>query len=356
MISLPTPLLLPYYNDALLFYNQAGSLFYSTATLSAAGHMLGAVFAAPRSGTIKSVGFATATVGTGDTLRVSLQDVGSTGEPDGSADQYRDVVIGSADDNTWIETGILSSDGTDGGTKRAVTAGDMLAVVFSFASFSGGSIGMASHRGVGSRSGGLHTARLRFHNGSSWGAATYLIPMLVLRYDDDTLAPVGITHPTTNTGTLSIHAGTTPDEIGMRFVLPFSARFSGWWFCGEFSEDFSLCLYDPSGLVTSRTVESSALYAATQGQIWSPNPQLLRPGVEYIVSVKPAGAGGLCQVPYYDAPDADLSAICPGGPDLYYAARVDDLTWTTDSLRRLAMGPMIDAIGGQVRPTNRGEQ
>lgn len=87
-------------------------------------------------------GNVTANGGGGNTtVEVSFQGVdATTGAPDGVKAAYRTFTYTTADDNTLIVTGILSSDGTDNGTKFTTTAGQHFAVVFEIPSFSTGDV------------------------------------------------------------------------------------------------------------------------------------------------------------------------------------------------------------------------
>ncbi|MGQ9573565.1 MAG: hypothetical protein ACUVV3_10375, partial [Dehalococcoidia bacterium] len=94
------------------------SAYYDSTTLTvdASGEKAAFVFRVPATGTLKKVAFRTGGVTHNQTIRVSFQDVNSlTGYPDGVVDQWRDISIGDTDDNQHKETGLITSDGTDGG-------------------------------------------------------------------------------------------------------------------------------------------------------------------------------------------------------------------------------------------------
>jgi len=119
--------------------------FSSTLVIDATGEQaaqLGQVWFPARTGskTINKVHFrfGAVTKAGGSGLQVSLQDVsltaGPPAQPDGVVDQYRAIANGEATfaANTWYTSGLLTSDGTDTGTKRTVNFGDLVACVLEY--------------------------------------------------------------------------------------------------------------------------------------------------------------------------------------------------------------------------------
>ena len=110
---------------------------FANMTLNASGDKVAYVIAAPKAGDIEAVGFRVGTVGNNpdNGVRVSLQTVDlATGSANGTQSQFRDHTS-ALSSNTWIETGRITSDGTDTGTRRTVAHGELFAIDFDFVSF-----------------------------------------------------------------------------------------------------------------------------------------------------------------------------------------------------------------------------
>ena len=110
--------------------------------IDASGEKMGFLISVPKTGTIESVEFRCAGVSQNpgsNGIRISLQDVSlTTGNPDETQDQFRDILAGISS-GAWVNPGKVTSDGTDNGTLRSVTKGQLLAVVWEFVSFQSGS-------------------------------------------------------------------------------------------------------------------------------------------------------------------------------------------------------------------------
>jgi hypothetical protein len=108
--------------------------------LDATAEKLAVITHAPQTGTLDGFELLLGTVGQAPAsgLRFSFQDVSlTTGDPDGTADQFRTVTAGITSD-TWLVSGLVTDDGSDTGVKRIVTQGDRLACVVEFASWDTG--------------------------------------------------------------------------------------------------------------------------------------------------------------------------------------------------------------------------
>lgn len=122
-------------------YGFSANSSQSGGLIDASGEKVGYIFKANSTVTIHKVHFCTGTVTAGSTnmtIRVSLERLNSSGNPDGTKEAYRDINIVSTDDGVYKTTGILSSDGTDNGTKFSVTKGNLFAVVFEITPFNTG--------------------------------------------------------------------------------------------------------------------------------------------------------------------------------------------------------------------------
>jgi hypothetical protein len=160
-------------------------LTYSAFLLDAATEKYAMVFRAPKDGSIATIGFKLGVVTTGDTLRVSLQNVDpATGNPDGTADQSGTVVVASADDNTW-KTAIL-------GSARVVTLGELLCLVIDFNSFVAGNLEIQAIQAAagGSRYGFQNSCYNTHQVGGSWTKSVSTLPCIDIAYNDGSRAHI----------------------------------------------------------------------------------------------------------------------------------------------------------------------
>ncbi len=187
------------------------------------------IFTIPKTGTLKQVYFRTYTVTTGDTIRVSFQDVDASGFPDGVVDEYRTVPILATQDLTWLQSGILSSDGSDSGIKRSVTQGTRLALVLDYATYTAGSMSFSfASSNTGNNYGMLHSGRAMYNRTGTWtgvGIDHHLV--LCLEYSDGTTAWMNGFFAGINAVSPVFSSTSTPDEYGIKFWLPFRALCCG---------------------------------------------------------------------------------------------------------------------------------
>lgn len=225
--------------------NNAGHL------IDASGEKLAAVFRVPKTGTLAKVRFRTLTVTTGDTLKVSFQDVDmATGNPDETADQYRTVSVASSDDNVWISTGYITTDGTDGGGKRSVTRGDLLAIVIEYDSYVAGNMTIAN-TSIPVDYG--NTAYSLLKTGGTWAKSTSVVGCFELEYDDGSMAYSDTLVPGYNaSGTIA--SNTTPDEVALYFRFPVAVTVGGAFLMCDMDAAIDVVLYDSDGTTALATV------------------------------------------------------------------------------------------------------
>jgi hypothetical protein len=196
----------------------------SALQINAATHKVCIILLAPKDGTLHSFEVMLAAVGQAPAngLKFSFQSI-SGGEPDNTVDQYRNVTSGITA-TTWLSPpGPLTDDGTNGGVKRTVTAGEPVGCVIEFISFSASdSVDFAGNNE--SMFEGSLSCRKSTDSGASYSSVTSQANLrMALKYDDgnyevvsDNLLP--IVSYTNN----SLNSGSTPDEWGLRFQLPFN--------------------------------------------------------------------------------------------------------------------------------------
>lgn len=213
-------------------------------TIDADGEKVAFILQVPKTGNLKRAWFSCDTVAQAPTngLKVSFQDVDTSANPrapDGTVDQYRNVPSGDIATDTGVITGIMSSDGTDTGSLRAVTQGDFVCVVIEFESWATGDDVDICDYSIGPytwSSSLLGFPGSRIYTGGSWGVAVQSQGNLNigLQYDDDVWYPIFGCIPrngNVNT-TYSIGSATTPDELGVKFTCPFPMRVIGCWYAG----------------------------------------------------------------------------------------------------------------------------
>jgi len=226
---------------------QAGGLFgyagVASYTIDALGEKVSVVFRAPKTGNLAKIWFRVGTITTAQDLKISFEDVDlATGDPDGVVDQYRVMAPGTA--NSWKQTPLITSDGTDTGAKRAVTIGDYLTAVIEFDTVAGN----LQIQGVtcASRVGYLNTCYLDNYLTGGWVRASTVNPMFALEYDDGSVAPIMGAYVFDVSSGAWMNMGT---ELGTRGKVPFKCRAKGLYFAvGQYnSTSFELRLYASDG-------------------------------------------------------------------------------------------------------------
>lgn len=292
LVTLPTPV--PWPDLQTRFQWGTGVPYTMTlwAILNDADDKAAIIFRVPKSGTLKRVGMRIATISPSFTLRYSLQDVDlATGLPDGTVDQFRTEVNPAS----GIKTPWLTSDGTDTGTMRAVTAGDYLAFVLDFTAFTSGSVNAESASSTMNFGipylGEFETA---------WAKETGTVrPAFFLEYVEHGIVPGSEYHPPFSAASVAstINTGTTPDEVGQKIVWPdFEAICEGCWVRLDLGTgDCDMVLYDAAN-VALRTVSIDATVDNTTGRTLQriPWPPLrLVPGATYRLVYKPTTANNI---------------------------------------------------------------
>jgi len=317
-------------------------------TLNAAGDKLGFVLRVPKSGTLDWFEFRVGTVSDNPNngLRLSFQDISLVdGFPDGSVDQFV-VEAGPFSSNTWITpSAVMTDDGTPGGVKRVVVAGDLLGCVVDFSSFvAGDSIGISALSLSDSVFDTFYTA-----NGVTGTYAKALNPpTLALKYNDGTYAefPLGISPILTIVTHSTFNTGSTPDEIALRFKVPVSMRIVGAWVRADDEGDADIILYDVADNILASTSIDPNVRAQTGigvSFVYFDTPITLLANTEYRLSVLPTSATNLI-IYSFTLNSAALMAAVNGGVELYSSVRTDAGAWTDDTAIRPIMGLVIDGI------------
>lgn len=318
----------------------------SNYAMTATGHKVAYLCVMPKAGTLDKVHFLLGnTVTTGDTVRVSFQSNDpATGLPDGTQDQYRDVTVADGDDGTiWKSTGLVTSDGTDGGVKRTVTQGELVWIVLEFPSYVAGSFNIFYAAAPASPFGGAYVAR---YDGSSWTKAQG-IGICDLEYNDATLAAT----PTLAAGYFGSNApasNTTPDEYANKFVMAFDCDVSGAYIYLDCDGDCDVILYSSADAVLASASFDSDTRQGT-GALHRVFVQFdttvsLTAGTAYRLAIKPTTTTAVTIARARGLRGASSMARLPGGSDIVMSTRTDAGAWTDSTTERLFASLVITAV------------
>lgn len=319
-------------------------------TLDADGEKVLFAGYAPKTGTLDGVILAiydvTQTPANG--LKVSFQDLttvgGVTGCPDGTADEYRVVAGASLSASTTVYTGIMSSDGTDTGTKRTVTQGDPLGVVLEFASFAeGDDIDIWRTYTYGEKS------WCYLYTGGAWNPQQLFAAACVLVYSDGTYAKFDnyFTHIRPVITTTTVTSATTPDELGIKFQIPVSAELYGISWCGAAQNDLSIKLYNAADTVLSTGAVNLSTGIETYNSIRTvygvfPAPIELAADTTYRVTLLPGASNiGVLNTTYSSAAHLQGDILTN---NYVMTSRTDAGSWTDETTKVVAISLMFNSI------------
>lgn len=311
--------------------------------LDAAGEKFASLVTFTTSTTIGKIRFRLGSVPTGDTLRVSIQDVDTaSGDPDGGVDQYRSVSVSGGDANTWKLTGLLTTDGTDSGGKRSVAAGDSVFVVFDFSTYTSGVINlMDSTTGQA-----VHNANYSDHYTTSWAKLVSWGCFEVLDDADQVVLVIGAI-PAINNSSTSINNTTAVREQGNYFQVPAPCKAGGLFVAVDGDGDYEAILYDADG---ATKLASTNVDKDVRQQTGVANTILrfasdvtLSTGTWYRMVIKPTTSTSLT----FRQMDLGTSAGAdgmPGGLYCYWTERSSGGSWTEKSDRIAKIWLWVTAI------------
>lgn len=321
--------------------------------IDASGEKVAAVFPVPRTGTLDGCGvlLGNVTQAPASGVTFSFQDVNSSGEPDGTPDQYR-VVTAGLTSAAWLESGVMDDAGTGSGNKRSVTRGDLLSVVMEFTSFAASdSIRWAIQSTLGSLVSLPYTA---LYTSSAW-AKQNIAPFLVLKYSDGTYENIyfGRAPAQTSFTNVTFSTSTTPDEVALIFTPTVPISVAGAWARVDLDGATDFVLYDTDGSTSlaSRSFTSGPRGNANQNIVYGlfATDVLLAAGSTYRMAVKPTSTTSITLRHYTVESSAILSGQ-HGGSAMHYSSRTDAGSWSEVTTRRPFIGLLInkfsDGTGG----------
>jgi len=302
--------------------------------MTASTHRVGFGFQAPKSGTITKVRWITGTVTTGTTVDVRLET--ATGwRPTGTligTDTNGAQVISSSNDFAWFDTTLTSG--------ATVTEGQVMAI--SINNSGSGNLEV----GVVDRSTYVVPSVFSF-NGTSWTRVAGFAPSFALEYSDTSIETVTGVYPFQVATTTNVNTGTTPDEVGAKFKLPFPFTITGCTFqCPAPAGNFDLKVYDSDGATQRLTVSFDKDYVklgySTISLYFTGTFDFL-PNVFYRWSILPTSASNVT-VPDIEVNTAVLMDSFDGGQDFHWTQRTDAGAWTDTVIRRPLVGLYISRL------------
>lgn len=324
----------------------------STLVMDASGELVEMILQVPITGTVDRFGAVIAAVtNTPDNgLRFSFRDVSlSTGLQDTTVDQFATVASGSVATG-WLDPGAFDS-------SRSVTRGDRLACVLDFPTFvAGDSVTTQSLNlfGASNVAGYPYTALNGAKNATR-------MAQFGLHYTDSggfwvPIGGHGMTLCSARTA-VSIDTGTTPDEVGNAFTLPFPAKLNKVMVVLQSTvaaSDFDLVLYDSGGTPVATQSFDGDVYAGTGSNRFAflhlASEVSLSANTLYRIVIKPTTTNNVSMT--YQVLAATTATMIGGG-NIYMTQRTDAGAWTnynngTDGYRFLEMALGLSAFDDAV--------
>lgn len=325
-----------------------GALVFGTMLMDAAAEKAAYIFTIPKTGTLDTYEFRIGSVTNNpdNGLRISFQNLDANGDPDGTQDQFRDIA-GPFSANTWIVPGLITSDGTDTGTKRSVTVGDRIAVVIEFVSFvAGDSLQILSLQNFSNSAEKLDGQEFYCDQFLvAWGKTAGDIPNGALKYETSGYYPInGWTFPLLTGNARAYNSGSTPDEISLRFQIPFAGECDGAWVRLDMDGDCDVVLYDGTTVLASASLDSSARLVAAGANVFARwTPQVLAANTTYRIALKPTTVTNVTLFTW-TSDNAGLMAAASGGIEWYRSERTDAGAWSDTTTERPLIGLHLNAI------------
>lgn len=317
--------------------------------MNASGDKMAFVLRVPKTGTLNKFICVLASVADNpdNGIRLSFQDVdAATGNPDGTQDQYRDIT-GTITAGAQIP-GVMTNDGTNGGTKRSVTVGDFVCCVIDFVSFTGSdSITVSYHATVDFSGASVRDAYMANAPSGSYNKLAYAIPQIALEYDDGSYALFdnGVSVGIVETATFA--SNSTPDERALRFKIPYGCRVIGAMAVLDVDAALDVVLYDASNNVLgSFSIDANNRAGTSAGWsigYWTGGPVTLTADTEYRVSIKPTTTTSVgLQGRVF--PSSAYLASNTMGAEWYLSTRTDAGAWSADQTRVPLISLFINGI------------
>lgn len=342
--AFPAPVRLPAFDYIGTAFGFSGTWYLDGTSVT----RFACIFQAPATGEIDTIETYIGFVSGANNVRWSIQDITAGGEPDGTEDAYRAIAKATG----W-QTVQPTATGSGGGARKAVTQGTFYAIVCQWDSTESGNYepSVVTTNGNADLLGGTY---LLSYNGAAWNkaAAPSAYPNLAVLYADGNYYPIANCRPTSGSlSTVTFGNGSTPDEIGLRFIPAVTLQVTGVWIYGDFDGDCDLVLYDSGGSVlTSLSLDPDvrATTGARYAEFVFPAAVALTAAATYRLVAKPTSATTIT-IAYFTVNAAALLQAWSCGTDWHYTARTDAGAWTETTTRRPYLGLIangFDSSGG----------
>lgn len=325
----------PLFHPAPFQYSFAPA--FASILLDAVNEKAGAIFQPGKAGTVVGIEFLTGTVTTGGTVDVRLETVSVvSGNPSGTlfaANSNYSLVIADTDDNAWLG----AAQSLTGSAVVALT--DIVAAVIVVPA--GANLNI-QRSGVPARADFPYTSQFV----ASW-SHSMLCPVVALRYSDGSYAYCPGVWPTSSLTGTTFNSGSTPDERGIYFQVPFKCRVAGWWFHGSKSGDMNVVLYDSDGSTALQTASLDQDVDATNADNYYAGyfsgQTTLNINTWYRLAVKPTTVTSVKLWELGVSVAANMDGL-EGGQKIYLSTRTDAGAWTQTATSRPFMGIIIDQL------------
>ncbi len=194
---------------------------------------------------------------------------------------------------------------------------------------------------------------------AAWSNSHITSPLLALKYSDGTYAYVsGTIVPIKDFVNVEITSLTTPDEIALRFQVPFTCVVDGFWVHTLNEIETQYGLYDASSsLLTSVTISPSNWGGAGGtitgiGHAYFDSSVTLQPQQTYRLAQKPTSGGAGGTKDKVKGFDVNVAGILDAysGQNCFWSERTDAGTWTDTTTRIPFIGLHITSIDNGVPP------
>jgi len=188
---------------------------------------------------------------------------------------------------------------------------------------------------------------LYIYTGSSW-AKQNAVATFGVKYDDGSVYGIPGTYPVTGSSAFSvtgINTGSTPDEIGVKFQVPFPCRVRGiHWNGGLANAADQFKLYNAADSVLGTiTIDSDQVYS-TRGQfhLFAADIELTK-DVWYRITLLPGG-GNSCSVNEFEVASAAYLDQFAGGQNYHRTERTDAGGWTDTTTKVPVISLLINGF------------
>lgn len=297
--------------------------------------------------------FGAVTKAGGSNLIVSLQDqaLAIPAQPDETQDQYRAIANADITANTWFTSGLITSDGTDTGSKRSVAFNERLCVVVEFdGSGRQGSDSFVVNGVTASATSNIVSSSLK--TSGAWATAMG-VPNILFEFSDGTFGTFHNTRPMSAINSHAYKQDTAgADEYALEFQVPWPCTVDGGWAflsAAAATSDYDIILYDGTNPMASGSVSiDGGEHSSTNNRytvFGFPAGVTLAANTTYRLAFKPTQTTSSITVISYDVAAADHFQAHPGGTAFTFTTRLNEGSWASPTTtRRLMAGIRISAF------------